>query len=116
MHIKIMQWLAAAMLLWAGLGLFNPSSQILLSIVVCIAALMVFSQALTERKWAWAVVFLAMAVLYNPVTPFLFSKRIYLWLDWMGLMTFLVSLLALKQRTRLTLVSVTNQRARSESL
>jgi hypothetical protein len=116
MHIKIMKSLAAAMLLWGGLGLFNPSYQTLLGIVVCIAALFVFGQALDANKFIWAVGFLAIALIYNPVVPIRFSGRISLWLDWMGLMTFLISLVALKRRPKLTLVSVTNQSPRSESL
>jgi hypothetical protein len=116
MHIRILKCLAAAMLLLSGLDLFNPGYQILLGIVVCIAALFVFGQALNAHKLFWAAGFLTVAILFNPVAPLLFSKRIHLWLDWMSLMTFLVSLMALKQRTRLTLASITNQGVRSESL
>jgi hypothetical protein len=116
MHIKILTWLAATLLLSGGVGLLDAGFQIVLQIVVCIAALLVFSQALENRKWVWMVVFLAISLTYNPVVPLHFSKRIFLWLDWMSLMTFMVSLVALKQRTRLSLVSVTNQNARPESL
>jgi hypothetical protein len=116
MHIIVMKWFAAAMLLMGGVGLFDSGFQIVLKIVVCIAALMVFAQALTERKWIWGVFFLALAITYNPVAPVFYSKRIFLWLDLMGMMTFLISLVALKQRRILSLVSITNQRVRPDSL
>jgi hypothetical protein len=116
MHIKFMKWFAAAMLLMGGVGLFDSGFLIVLKIVVCIAALMVFAQALTDKRWVWAAVFFALAITYNPVAPILFSKRIFLWLDLMGMMTFLLSLVALKQRPRLSLVSITNQQVRPDSL
>jgi hypothetical protein len=116
MHVKVMKWFAAAMLVLGGLGLFDAGFQIVLKIVVCIAALLVFAQAFTEKRWVWATVFFALALAYNPVAPVLYSKRIFLWLDLMGMMTFLISLVALKQRRRLSLVSITNHRVRPDSL
>lgn len=116
MNIKIVKWLAAATLLLAGLVAPNSGFQWVVEIVVCIAALFVFWQALMDKRWIWAAVFLAVSITYNPVAPFHFSKSVFLWLDLLSLMTFLVSLEALKQRAKLTLASVTNQRTRSASL
>ena len=116
MHIIVMKWFAVAMLLMGGVGLCDSSFQIVLKIVVCIAALMVFAQAFTDKRWIWGVFFLALAIAYNPVSPVLFSKRIFLWLDLMGMMTFLISLVALKQRRRLSLVSITNHRVSPDML
>jgi hypothetical protein len=116
MHIKFMKWFATTMLFLGVLGFFGAESKIGLNFVVCIAALLVFSQAVSDKRWTWAVAFLALSIIYNPVSPLLFSKKVFLWLDLMSLMTFLISLVALKQRPKLTLASITNQSARSESL
>jgi hypothetical protein len=77
MPVKIMKWLAAATLLWGVLAFPNSGFQIVLEIVVCLAALLVFSQALNANKLIWAAGFLAIATLYNPVVPLRFSERTF---------------------------------------
>jgi hypothetical protein len=108
MHIKLMKWLAAATLLLAGLALPHSVFQLVLEIVVCIAALLVFSQTLKGNNLIWAAGLLAIAIIYNPVVPIRFSSRVTLWLDWLGMMTFFVALVALKRRPQYILAPVRN--------
>jgi hypothetical protein len=116
MFVKIMKWLAAAILMWGGLGLFDPAYRILLGLVVCFAAIFVFRQALNANKLIWAAGFLAIAVIYNPVVPIRFSSRVFLWLDWLGLMTFLISLAAVKHRPKYILAPIKNRKPRSKAM
>jgi len=115
MLTSIMKWVSSAGLLLAGLRLAAPY-QVLLEIVVCVSALLVFTQAARVGKYMWATGFLTIAVLFNPVVPMVLSRKTLLWLDWVCLMTFMISLLALKRQPILSMPSITNRVPGSESL
>jgi hypothetical protein len=64
---KTMKWVFITMLLLAILQLPVARHQVLLSIVVCTSGLLVVAQAVRAGKYPWAIGFLAIAVLFNPV-------------------------------------------------
>jgi len=116
MFTKIMKWLSIAALLLAALLRPSGGYQVLLQFVVCVTALMVVTQAIRTHKYFLVPAFVAIAVLFNPVVPVLLSRKTLLWLDWVCLMTFLVSLAALRWQPALTIPSITSQLRRSKSL
>jgi len=115
MLTKIMKWVSIATLFLAGLRL-TASYQVLLEFVVCVSGILVISQAVRDGKYLWAAAFFAIAVLFNPVVPVALSRKTFLWLDWVCLMTFLVSLAGLKRHPTLSMASITNRTPGSESL
>jgi hypothetical protein len=50
------------------------------------------------------------------VVPIVLSRKTFLWLDWLCLMTFMVSLLALKWQPVLSMPSITNRVPGREAL
>lgn len=116
MFTKIMKLVSIAALLLAALRLAAPSYQALVEIVVCVSALLVVLQAWRAHKYIWGAGFLAIAVLFNPIVLVALSRKIFLWLDWVCLAAFLVSLAVLKRQPTLAMPSVTNQTPGSESL
>ena len=116
MFTKSMKWVSIAVLLLAVLRLPTASYQILLEVVVCFTALLVIRQEARSGKYFWAAGFVAIAVLFNPVWPVAFSRKTFLWLDSVCLMTFLVSLAILQRQPTLSMPSITNRTPGSESL
>ena len=115
MLTKIMKWVSIAAFFLAGLRL-TGSYQVLLEFVVCVSALLVVTQAVRDSKYLWVPAFFAIAVLFNPVVPLVLSRKTFLWLDWVCLMTFLVSLIGLKRQPTLSMASITNRTPGSQSL
>src|SRR5690349_22153447 len=109
MFTKIMKWVCIAALLLAALWRSSASSQLLQQFVVCVGAILVALQAVRASKYFWAAGFMAIAVLFNPVVPLAFSRKGSLWLDWVCLAAFLVSLAALKGRPTLSVPSITGR-------
>ncbi len=63
-----------AIALLAGLALLgNPSAFLIIRYAVSILALIVAVFAYQARQWWWLPVFVAIAVVWNPVFPFPFS-------------------------------------------
>ena len=115
MPTNFMNWFSNAVLLLAGLRLATPY-QVFLEFAACITGLLVLTQAVRVGKFLWATGFLTIAVLFNPVVPMVLSRKTLLWLDWLCLMTFLVSLAALKGQPVLSMSSITNRVPVRESL
>ncbi|HYR87831.1 MAG TPA: DUF6804 family protein [Terriglobia bacterium] len=113
---KIMKWISIAMLLLAVFQFRIVSNQVFLTIVVCASSLLVAMQAFHAGKYAWAVGFLAVAVLFNPFVPLARSGSEVLWLNGFGLAAFLMAEVAMKVRPALTVPSMTNRLPRRESL
>ena len=113
---KTMKWMSITMLLLAIFQLPVASHQTLLSIVVCASGLLIVAQAVRSRKYPWAVGFLAIAVLFNPVVPVARSGRDVLWLNGIGLAAFLTAAVALKAGPARTALSITSHLPRRESL
>jgi len=85
MITRFMKWLSIVALL---LGLLMQSSvgyRILLELVVCVAALVVFAEAFRIGKYIWAAVLLSIAVVFNPVAPLRFPEGCFsgsIWHAW----------------------------------
>ena len=116
MLTRTMKWICIAVLLVAALRLPTGSYQVWLEFVVCMSGLLAATQAAREGKYFWATGFVAIAVLFNPVVPVALARRTFLWLDLVCLMTFLISLGALKTRPTLSIPSITGRTPGSESL
>ena len=98
MLTNMMKWISVAVLLLAGLRLPTTGNQVLLEIVVCVSGLLAAMQAVRVGQYIWAAGFLAIAVLFNPIVTLGLSGKTLLWLDWVCLATFLLSLAAWKSR------------------
>ena len=116
MFTKIMQYVCAGVLLITAFWVATPGTKIVLNIVVCVGALMVATQAVARRKHVWAGGFIAIAVLFNPILPFVVSQNVFLVLDVACLLAFLISLETLKGQPVLSIPSITNRTPGSESL
>src|SRR5215472_17033425 len=115
MMTNIMKWAAITTLLLAVL-FRGASSQVLVAIVVCVSAVLPVRQAIRAGKYSWALVFVAIAALFNPIVPIARSGSDILWLNALGLVTFLTAALALRSGCRLTVLSITSRLPRRESL
>ena len=113
---KIMKWVSITMLLLAVLQLPVANHPVLLTIVVCVSGLLIAAQAVRAGKYSWAVGFIAIAVLFNPVIHIARAGRDVLWIDGIGLAAFLAAAVAFKPRPALTVLSITNHLPRRESL
>lgn len=90
-----MKWVSIMMLL---LALFWPplsNHQVALEILICLSALLVVAQAWSASKHFWALGFVAIAVLFNPIVPLALTRQTFLWLEWVCLAAFLLSLTGL---------------------
>jgi branched-subunit amino acid transport protein len=115
MMTNIMKLAAITILLLAVL--FRVvNSQVLVAIVVCASAVLLVREAIRAGKYSWAVVFVAIAALFNPIVPIARSGSNILWLNALGLATFLAAALALRSGRRLTVLSITSRLPRRESL
>ncbi len=126
MLMRIMKWVSIAALLlsfawssstpnqdWsAGVGGYLE----LLVIVVFVTSILVVTQAARAGKYFWAAGFLPIAVLFNPVVPIALSRGVFLWLDWVCIAAFLLSLAAVKRQPVLSMQSIANRTPGSESL
>jgi uncharacterized protein DUF6804 len=116
MFTKIMKWASITVLLLAAFWLPSTGFQILLELVICVSALLVVRQAFRVGRYAWAFGFLTIAALFNPVVPIVLSRRVFLGLDWLCLMTFLISLAVLSRSPVLSIPSITGRTPGSVSL
>ena len=126
MLTTIMKWASISVLL---LGLFenlpvgSPDWSVrnggyleLFNMLVCLSALLLVAEGFRGRKYFWASGFIAIAVLFNPIVPVTLPRKMFLGLDSVCILTFLVSLALSKRQPRLTVTSIINGRPRSESL
>ena len=116
MLTKVMKWVSITMLLLAVLQFRLASHQVLLGIVVCASSLLLVRQAVRAGGYSWAVGFLAIAVLFNPVVPIASSGSNILLLNGLGLAAFLVAAAEFRSGRVLTVPSITSQLPRRESL
>jgi Family of unknown function (DUF6804) len=116
MIIKLLKWLSIVALL---VGLLWRSSQIyqwILESIVSVSALVLIWQAIQLSKYLWAVGFVAIAVVLNPILPLGLSRSWFFLVDLGCLLAFAISLATLKSRPLLSIPSITNRRPGSESL
>jgi hypothetical protein len=118
MLTKIMKWVSMAALLLAAMFWGSAANyRFLLASVVCLGASIVVVQAIRAKEYAWAVGFVAMALLFNPIVPvFRLSGQLNLLLVLACIAPFAVSLVALKTQPLLSIPSITDRNPGSESL
>ena len=98
MLTNMMKWVSAVVLLLAGLRLPTAGNQVLLETVVCLSSFLAITQAVRASRYFWAAGFLTIAIIFNPIVTLGLSGKALLWLDWVCLATFLLSLAAWKRR------------------
>jgi len=116
MITKLMKWIAMAALLLALLWHPFAESRRLLQFVASAGAIVVVTQAFRAGRYLWVGMFLAVAALFNPIQPVALSPSVFLFLDAITLVLFMVSLRGLETKPRLSIASITDRTPGSESL
>jgi Family of unknown function (DUF6804) len=116
MFTLIMKWFSIVSLTLAVFLRSSPNFQLFLQGAICVAALLVFIQALRTHKYGWATGFLVITVLFNPVAPVSLPGRFYFLLDLACLGAFLASVVAVRPTPIPSIPSITGRRTGSESL
>lgn len=111
-----MKWAAIAALI---IGIFWQSSLDHLSylnFVITAGAVLAVIQAVGLHKYLWAVAFVAIGCLFNPVFPFGFSFKIMVGLQILSAAVFAGSLKFLHTGPIMTIASITDANPKTESL
>jgi hypothetical protein len=116
MSSRIMKWLSVATLLGGLLAQASIGYRMLLNLIVCVAALVVFGEAFQMKKYFWALGFVSIAVVFNPLVPLTLSKGVFLGLDLACIMAFAMSLAMLRSTPRLSVSGIIHPTRRIESL
>jgi hypothetical protein len=116
MLTRIMKWIAMAALLVALFWHPFAENRRLLELAVLAGAVAVLVQAVRAGKYVWVGLFVAIACIFNPVRPVAVSPSIFLFLDALTLVLFMVSLRALETQPRMSIASITDRTPGSESL
>jgi len=106
MLTKIMKWGSIAVLLQAVFWRPSTNFQLVLEFVVCASAIAVALDAAQADEFVWAMGFIAIALLFNPVAPLALSHGTFFWLSWASVVMFLASFVALRPQPRLSLESL----------
>ena len=112
---RTMKWVSIMMLL---LALFWPplsNHQVALEILICLSALLVVAQAWNAGKHFWALGFVAVAVLFNPIVPLVVTRQTYFWLEWVCLAAFILSLIILTAKQPVPLPGIISPNRRIQS-
>ena len=116
MLTKVMKWIAMAALLVALFWHPFAENRRLLEFAVLAGAVAVLVQAIRAGKYVWIGLFVAIACIFNPVRPLGVSPSVFLVLDALTLVLFMVSLRGLETRPRMSIASITDRTPGSESL
>jgi hypothetical protein len=109
MLTRIMKMLAVVALAWLLIALWRSSANygtIWAASVIFAAAIVALLQAVRARSYGWAVMFIGVVALFNPVWPVMLARNVFLGLDAACILVFLVSLSLLNTLPRLSLASV----------
>lgn len=106
MLTKIMKCVAIAVLLLAVFWRSSANYELALQFVICGSALLVSWEAYRSAKYFWAIGFVAIASVFNPLQPLAFSHALFLWLDLASVAAFLLSVTLLRSKPRLSLESL----------
>ena len=112
MIIKTIKWSALAALIAIACTRSLPDLELLLSFVISAAALVVLVQAAN----IWMGLFLAIACLFNPVIHVPLPEYIGRVVTALTILLFFFSLALLKPEPKLSIASITDPLARSQSL
>lgn len=116
MTSKFVKLLSIVVLLVGLVARSSEMYRIGMALVVSVAALMIFGQALRTRNYFWGAGFLSIAVLFNPLIPVTVSGWRFLLLDLACATTFAISLVALRAKPLLSVNGIINPQRRIESL
>jgi hypothetical protein len=83
--------IASAMLIWA-LAPHAYEYFTLLRLVVCVVAAYLFAQSVDQNKEGWAVLFIGIALLFNPIFPIHLDRRTWNIIDIIVALLLLMSL------------------------
>ena len=114
----MMKYISAGTLILAAV-LWNYAApyELVLGFVVAVGAILVGLQAVRARKYAWAVGFYAIAVVFNPFLPFgAFSGIAAYSAVTFSIGLFLSSIYALKTQPLMSVPSITDRNPGSRSL
>jgi|ERR1051326_7182268 hypothetical protein len=116
MLTKFMKWISLFTLM--GAVCWSPGSNyaVMLQFVICATASLVAIEAAKSGKQLWAAAFAGLAVLFNPLVTVTFPHSVFPWVTALCCSMFLASLIFLKAARRLSIVSITYPRPRSQSL
>ena len=116
MYSKIVKWICAAALALAAAVMLRGIPAILLQLVVCGGALFVMLEAFRSQKYLWAGAFALVALYFNPIVPFEFSRMASLPIQLAAAAIFLASARYVKPAPKMSLATITDLPARGESL
>lgn len=89
---------------------------LLTQFLVCAAAVMAAVEWFQTSKRAFAIVFMLVAIGFNPVFPLGMSQPVFLATATVALGMFLLSIVTFRSRPRLSMASITDRTPGSESL
>jgi hypothetical protein len=73
------------------------------------------AQAWNAGKHFWALGFVAVAVLFNPIAPLVVTRQTYFWLEWVCLAAFILSLILLTAKQPVPLPGIIHPNRRIQS-
>ncbi|MGA2632155.1 MAG: DUF6804 family protein [Terriglobia bacterium] len=115
MLTKTMKWVSITMLLLALLWPPSTSYQLTLEILISVSALLVVTQAWRAGKYFWAAGFVAIAVLFNPVSDLTFSPPVFIGLGWVCVGAFVLSLAGFTEKPLAPMPGIINLNRRIQS-
>src|SRR3990172_12247674 len=98
MLTTIMKWTSITAVLLAALWRSSANSDLVLEIVLCAGVIPVVLGSIRAGRPRWAVGFVAIALVFNPVAPVRLSHAMILCLDLTCVAAFIVSLAVLKRQ------------------
>ena len=112
---KAMNWVSIATLFLALFWLPFQNYPVTLKVLVCLGALLVAKQAWGREKYLWATGFVAIAVLFNPMVPFVLARKTFFFLELACLGAFLLSLAILAEKPLAPVAGIINRNRRIQS-
>lgn len=118
MRTRLVKWFCVAVLFFAFvLWQWVADYEFALRVIVCSGAAVVAVQAWHVARNRWTVVFLSIALLFNPAVPvFPLAHKLGLGAIVLAAAAFAVSLTKLKSQPLLSMPSITDRNSGSESL
>lgn len=116
MLTKVIKWTAIAALIGGAFSRSLPDFELLLQFLVAGAAVVVFTQAATMRRYVWMTLFLVVAAVFNPVFSVPFSTYVFEIASAFAVLLFFFSLELLQPQPRLSIASITDRMPGSDSL
>jgi hypothetical protein len=106
MLTKIMKWTSIALLLPVLFWQAHEGYLLAMQLLVTTGAILVAWEGYRSEKQVWAIGFIAIAVLFNPFQPLMFSRATFLLVNLISIATFLASLVVLKAKPQPTMPSI----------